>query len=148
MSCSVNNLMSIPCTLLSHAWCFYPLYIPFTCNLCPLYIPILSHVMSVLCTFLSLVPYTFLLHVMSVPCMFLSLVMSSVHCTFLSHVMSVPCTFLSIVMSVPCTFLSLVMVFPAHSSIHRMNFYLKNVQDRTLITHSQECTGRNITYIF
>ena len=95
--------------------------------------------MSVPCTFLSLV-------MLSVPCTFLSHLMS-VPCTFLSHLMSVPCTFLSHVMSVLCTFLSLVMSFPAHFSIHRMNFYLKNVHDRTLITHSQECTGRNITYL-
>ena len=103
---------------------------------------------------------------MSVPCMFLSYVMY-IYCTFLPLVMSVPCTFLSHVMSIPCTFLSLVMsvlciflysqvefqleectgqnIDYLPTGMYRTEHYLpakRNVQERTLLICSKECTGQ------
>ena len=97
----------------------------------------------------------FLTLAMSVPCTFLSHVMS-VPCTFLSLVMSLPCTFLLLVMSVPCTFLYSQVEFQLEectgqnidylpTGMYRTEHYLpakRNVQERTLLICSKECTGQ------
>ena len=82
----------------------------------------------------------------------------SVPCTFFSHVISVLCTFVSLVMSVPHTFLYSQVEFQIEectgqnlpTGMYREHYLpdKRNVQDRTLLICSRECTGQKAKFQF